>query len=58
MLTADVVMAADGVPGVAAVLAGALTVSRVAPGVSGKGVRLVGGEVAPGGGLDVISEPV
>lgn len=53
----DVVMAADGVAVVAVVLVDGTTDSAVTLGVSGKGVRILGGEVAPGT-LDVISEVV
>lgn len=53
----DVVMAADGVAVVAVVLVDGTTDSAVTLGVSGKGVRILGGEVAPGT-LDVIIEVV
>lgn len=49
----DAAMAADGVPAVAVVLVDGMTVSAV----TGEGVRVLGGKVAPGT-LDVISEVV
>lgn len=53
----DVAMAADGVPGVAVGVVDGMTDSAVTLGVAGRGVRGLGGEVAPGT-LDVTSEVV